>query len=186
MGPAIAVYLHEVISKQARGEIRAEFGKVSTALQKGRFGEIRHPFDVGFGEDYPGDLEERFAYGGSKLLGWMPKDTMILNAGCNSNEDHRVLAELAAHFARKFSGLVDLEGSPRTAVQEDDPTVKHEPFEYRLKGGVAGRLFFIPSSNARYSLPPDGEWTLCKTGHFYGDADYVEWLLRDPAFALGK
>lgn len=186
MGPTIAVFLRELFSKQAREEIRAEFEKVSIALQQGKFGGTKRPFDVGFGEDYPGDLEERFAYGGSNLLGWMPQDAMVLNAGCNSYDDHRVLGELAVHFARKFKGLADLQGAPRIATQNGTPSNTNEPFEYRLPSGVAGRLFFIPSSDARYSLTPDGEWALYKRGHFYGDADYVEWLLRDPAFSLVK
>lgn len=186
MGPTIAVYLRELLHKQTKKEIRAEVEKVSIALQQGRFGETIHPFDVGFGEDYPGDLEERFAYGGTKLLGWMPQDTMILSAGCNSRDDNRVLGELAAHFARKFNGLVDLHGAPWIVAQDGNPTDKNEPFEYKMQNRVAGRLFFIPSSDERYGLTPDGEWALYKTGHFYGNADYVEWLLKDPAFALVK
>ncbi len=186
MGPTIAVYLRELFHKQTKKEICAEVEKVSIALQQGRFGGTSHPFDVGFGEDYPGDLEERFAYGGSKLLGWMPQDTMILSAGCNSRDDHRVLGELAVHFARKFNVLVDLQGMPRISAQDGNLIGKNEPFEYKMPNGVAGRLFFIPSSDERYSLTPDSEWALYTAGHFYGDADYVEWLLKDPAFALVK
>ena len=97
-----------------------------------------------------------------------------------------MLGELAAHFSRKFNGLVDLQGVPRISAQDGNLTDKNEPFEYKMPIGVAGRLFFIPSSDERYGLTPDSKWALYRTGHFYGDADYVEWLLKDPAFALVK
>jgi hypothetical protein len=54
--------------------------------------------------------------------GFIPRSQIALNAGCNGDIDHRLMARLASHFLELFGGFIDFGG--RLQLQE---TVDHMP-----------------------------------------------------------
>ena len=122
------------------------------------------PFLVGFGTDVASDIGELAEDGFPEMLGWMPRDRVVVAAMCNGSRDHRILGELCLGFARQTGGIVDFGGALSTMPQPAGPrpsvgTVRHEP-PAGLKGRLLARTFVVGQGRTM-------------TTHF-GDASFLE------------
>jgi hypothetical protein len=92
-----------------------------------------------------------------KALGYVPTSAIHVFAFANAKIDHRILAELAIYFARRFGGLIDFGGTLGEICV------------------ATGKLFSIPYSAG--SLPP---------AFHVGDSRFLEQWLSDPCFHMVK
>lgn len=130
------------------------------------------PFVLGFGAEVPDEFGEMAANGLAVELGWPPVDCSWLAAMCNSDDDHRLLAEECIAVSEAFDGGSDFCGPlggfetlpgnrPSKAVRLEVPR---------------GRLF------ATNYLTVSGVYA---TNHI-GDADFVRYWISQPSFRMIK
>ena len=109
-GPTAGVLLPEPMSDETKADVRAETRRMSTFVcddfwirDDPDFWVQERWFFVGLGPEDDGELDEYFFHGVPELIGWPPRDTLWFAAMANDRQDHRLLAELCLHFARKMN-----------------------------------------------------------------------------------
>lgn len=107
-GPTASVIVRVLLSTEQLAQIAGFIRSKADKIDGNDFWIRERPFFWTTGEEYPGELSNDDFH---NFIGWQPADQVILVAMCNSNEDHRVLAELCIEIARMLNGLIDFGGS---------------------------------------------------------------------------
>src|SRR5262249_19535940 len=111
MGPVVEILFPNTMTAETQSAIRASILKMATGFEDDDFTVQGRPFSLTFGEHDEGALDEHINSGAAAILGWAPRDTLTILAGCNGSEDHRIIAQLTLMILRDFGGLVEFCGA---------------------------------------------------------------------------
>jgi Family of unknown function (DUF6368) len=140
-----------------------------------------HPFGAFFGiqpDREPEDLPQIEA-----AYGFMPADEILLVAFCNQDADHRILGEVCAALAERFSGLVDFGGALLGRGSENWPldlwTSDWHEVEPRFRESITGMPGQIVG--IEYEPQPGRRWVT-----HVSDAVFARAWLKSPQFRMVK
>lgn len=109
-GPAAAILLRSRLDPGLIGRVHGVIAQSATRVSGEDFYIGDAPFVVGFGPEYPEELEDVENEGVPAAFGWTPRDVVVFAAMCGRPSDHRALAELCIRAAVALDGIVDLGG----------------------------------------------------------------------------
>jgi Family of unknown function (DUF6368) len=114
-------------------------------------------------------------------FGFTPSSEVWINAFCNSDIDHRILANLCILFAETFDGVIDLNGAiiPRTVVHSYNPPTDWSAVEAQTAeyfSAFPGRLLVIP-----YEVTPYRNWA-----SHVADPTFLRAWQQHPDFSMIK
>ena len=127
------------------------------------------PFGVSWvvGELYEGEDEDHPTWRSDVAthFGIAPRARIVLSAGCDQPDDHRVLGELTLHLATAFSGVVDFGGA---LMVLDEPTPRQDALRW-LQWFAARRLGRLRRAARRWSAVSSmsrrrHRWAGCSNG----------------------
>lgn len=109
-GPAASVLLPAALDSEGERRVRTEIERVAERLEGNDFWVDGRPFFLSFGEDYDGEFDDLGEECLADVLGWRPHGAVGFAAMCNSDIDHRLLAQLCIRFAQLLGGVIDFGG----------------------------------------------------------------------------
>ncbi len=114
-----------------------------------------------------------------QYLGFVPKQSLDLGAGCNRPLDHRMLGQLALLLAERYDGIIDLYGAiepPLKPKQDWSDVTVEEVEQYVQELSFPGRIFHIYYITVNNTL-----WI----SHLI-DPDFLRAWLQHPNFHMIK
>lgn len=115
-------------------------------------------------------------------LGYYPKQSINIYAGCKGKLDHRILGHLALRLAERYDGIIDLDGAITPPLR---PGGRYELDNYpwhtleeisAFVRPMPGRVF-----EQYYTVPPDRRWV----SHMV-DTTFLHAWLQHPHFHMIK
>ncbi len=122
MGPSASILLSFEIESIYQSAIESLIDSLSEQRVKKDFWIKERPFLLDFGWQYDTECEEYEDL--QFLIGWSPKDQVILAAGCNQGIDHTILCDLCIALADRFHGYIDF-GTYLNVFTNDDRLLSH-------------------------------------------------------------
>jgi hypothetical protein len=163
------------LDEKARGEVWDVVAAVADEISGFDFWVGGKPFTLSFGPEFEHELELYVKAGLDEVLGWEPKDAVLLVAMCNGREDHRTLATIAVDVATNLKGVVDFGAMVLAQPCLDGPgprrpSVVHDP------QGLDGMLV---------AMTYETDAGPFSTIHV-GDPRFLASWVRDPRFRMPK
>lgn len=197
MGPACVVLFPSVLSDDLRESIRTDLASLGTiAEREGRGFDLQladarplgahllrtpRPVDVCPGSPQS-EYEEVELAQIESAVGFRPVTALAIAMGCNTSDDHVLLAHLALHFADKHSGIIDFAGAllpqrlpPRFSFLNSPWNEVSEHFRAMVKD-LPGRLWEFP-----YVTANGKQWV-----SHAGDPTFVRAWMSTPGFHMVK
>lgn len=109
-GPGAAILLRSRLDPGLIGRVHRVIAQSATRVSGEDFYIGDAPFCVGFGPEYPEELEDVENEGVPAAFGWTPRDVVVFAAMCGRPSDHRALAALCIRAAVVLDGIVDFGG----------------------------------------------------------------------------
>ena len=171
-GPAAAILLRTRLDPGLIGRVHGVIVQSATRVSGEDFDIGDAPFVVGFGPEYPEELEDVENEGVPAAFGWTPRDVVVFAAMCGRPSDHRALAELCIRAAVALDGIVDFGGGLL-----DLPSLYTTPGLHTAHvEGLDGSLFVTS-----YSGPSSQRIVT-----HYSDAAFLAAWMEHPKFRMVK
>lgn len=169
-GPSVGILFRTPTLGAVESEVRSLIPSLAADAQGDGFRLGDRPFILGFGEGYPGELEELGETTLPRHLGWMPEGAMWLAAMCNQIEDHRLLAEVCLAIAERLDGIVDYGG-----------VLRFDPLAQRLPSVLTQAYEFPPRYDGTLLAVPHGRLLV-----HYSDCAFLHWWMQQAEFRMVK
>ncbi|MCP4178778.1 MAG: hypothetical protein GY756_13520 [bacterium] len=155
-GPVASIITGNIISEDQIQEIKKYINENASLIKTEGFWIRERPFIINFGLEFKEELQEHIENGISDIIGWEPKDKIIISAMANQEIDHKILAELCTNISQKLNGLIDFTGELNIGDERIQGTLFKVPYKningeisYNHIGDIEFLIHWMKNNNFR-------------------------------------